>query len=234
MTHQRTKPPQQTRTYGVLVGKIQAGELDKGQSPHYEILVVADVDYRIAVNVQSVDGSNVIAAFTQSYTPPASLGLAALAASPSGFRSVTTGPSGNGLDYLRDPGLVDLASMAPVPADGPGASLAPLFDAAVRQAAADADAVVVAFGQSFADPGPDATFGFSPERGVHDIHMMQGNPVDGSFASDNLVHGDGALFIRYGNGQVTAFFSRFTTQAISTDPITGAPAWAGPAGSGMP
>jgi hypothetical protein len=38
-------------------------------------------------------------------------------------------------------------------------------------------------------PG-DQYFGFQPERGIHDIHMMQGN--SGKFASDNRVLGDGA------------------------------------------
>jgi uncharacterized protein YukJ len=224
MTRRRTRPTQQARTYGVLVGKAVKGKADQGRSPHYEILVSANGDYRIAVNVQSVDGSDVIATFATNYAPPPSLDIAGLASGPAGFRSLTTGAAGKGLDYVRDPGLVDLQAMVPVPAEGPGTSLAPLFDAAIRQAAADPDATIVAFGQAFTDAGADSTFGFSPERGVHDIHMMQGNPASGSFADDNVVHGDGALFIRYGSGAVTAFFSRFSTQAVSTDPVTGAPA----------
>ncbi len=67
-----------------------------------------------------------------------------------------------------------------------------------------------------------AAFGFSPERGVHDIHMMQGNR--GSFADDNRVNGDGALFIRYTGGETVALFSRFSVQDIPTDDATGAPA----------
>lgn len=218
MTHARTRPPQQSRSYGVLVGRIQAGRADQGTSPHYEILVATPGDYRIAVNVQSVDGSDVIATFTDAYAAPAGLDLAGLAAGPMGFRTVATGPHGAGLDYLRDPGLVDLQAMTPVPAEGDATSLAGLFDAAVQQAAADPAARVVAYGQFFTDAGPDATFGFSPEQGVHDIHMMQGNPAAGGFADDNVVHGDGALFIRSGTGQVTAFFSRFSTQSIVIAP----------------
>jgi hypothetical protein len=50
----------------------------------------------------------------------------------------------------------------------------------IEQAKANTEAVVIAFGESFVDNGSDHTFGFSPERGVHDIHMMQGN--SGSFS----------------------------------------------------
>jgi uncharacterized protein YukJ len=111
--------------------------------------------------------------------------------------------------------------MQDLPAAGSGISLANLLDAQVERAKADAEAVVVAFGESFRDQGSDHTFGFSPEQGAHDIHMMQGN--SGSFASDNRVNGDGALFIRFRGGETAALFIRFTIQEINTDPQTGAP-----------
>jgi hypothetical protein len=35
MSHSRTKPRGQTRTYGLLVGRIQDGQMDPaGKSPH--------------------------------------------------------------------------------------------------------------------------------------------------------------------------------------------------------
>ena len=62
MTHARIKPPAQQRSYGVLVGTIRDGREDPaGRSPHYEIWVQADQNYRIAVNVRSVDASDVVA-----------------------------------------------------------------------------------------------------------------------------------------------------------------------------
>lgn len=112
--------------------------------------------------------------------------------------------------------------MMPVPPDGDGGgALSPLLDARIAAAVADAGSVVLAFGEFFQDAGRDATFGFSPEKGVHDIHMMQGN--SGKFADDNRARGDGALFLRSGSGVVVALFVRFTTQSIDTDPSTGAP-----------
>jgi uncharacterized protein YukJ len=215
MPHARTKPPTQQRSYGVLVGAIRDGQEDPDRhSPHYEIWVEADQNYRIAVNVRSVDGSDVLAHYDPNFTNPTKLGLAGLAAGAKGFTALPTGPGGRGLDYLRDD-LFPIDVMAPIPPDGQGVTLRNLLDGQVERAKADHSAVVIAFGEFFEDRGRDATFGFTPERGVHDIHMMQGNT--GSFADDTRINGDGALFIRFAGGETVALFVRFTTQSITTD-----------------
>ncbi len=223
MVHTRTKPQGAARTYGVLVGHILSGRESGGASPHYQILVEAAGRYRIAVNVRSVDGSDVLTLFDSAFTQPTRADLPVRAASPAGFTALSTGPEGDGLDYIRD-GLVALDRMQPAaPKGGPGA-LGPLLDAQVAAAVADAGSVVLVFGEFFQDPEADQTFGFSPERGVHDVHMMQGNAGSaGSFADDNRVRGDGALFLRATNGTTGALFVRFATQATDTDPQTGAP-----------
>jgi len=216
MPHARTKPPTQQRSYGVLVGAIRDGQEDPDRhSPHYEIWVEADQNYRIAVNVRSVDGSDVLAHYDPNFTNPTKLGLAGLAAGAKGFTALPTGPGGRGLDYLRDD-LFPIDAMAPIPPDGQGVTLRNLLDGQVERAKADHSAVVIAFGEFFEDRGRDATFGFTPERGVHDIHMMQGGNT-GSFADDNRINGDGALFIRFAGGETVALFARFTTQSITTD-----------------
>ncbi len=223
MVHRRTKPEGHPRHYAVLTGKIVDGRIDSNslnRSSHYEIWVnAAGADYRIAVNVRSVDGSDVLAFFDPIFTHPTKLDLADLAGTP-GLRQLSTGPAGQGLDYLRD-NLFPIAGMKDVPGDGSGISLENLLDAQIERAKADAEAVVIAFGESFVDQGSDRTFNFSPERGVHDIHMMQGN--SGDFASDNRVNGDGAIFIRYRGGETVALFVRFSSQTLDTDPNTGAP-----------
>jgi uncharacterized protein YukJ len=215
MTHHRTKPPGQQRSYGVLVGTIRDGREDPaGHSPHYEIWVEADQNYRIAVNVRSVDGSDVVAHYDPDFTKPTKRDLASLAAGKKGLMALPTGPGGAGLDYLRDD-LFPIGAMAPIPPDGQGVTLRNLLDGQVERAKADRDAVVIAFGEFFRDPGRDPTFGFSPELGVHDIHMMQGN--EGSFADDNRINGDGALFIRFAGGETIALFVRFSTQSTTSD-----------------
>ena len=215
MTHHRTKPPGQQRSYGILVGTIRDGREDPaGHSPHYEIWVEADQNYRIAVNVRSVDGSDVVAHYDPDFTKPTKRDLASLAAGKKGLTALPTGPGGAGLDYLRDD-LFLIGAMAPIPPDGQGVTLRNLLDGQVERAKADRDAVVIAFGEFFRDPARDPTFGFSPELGVHDIHMMQGN--EGSFADDNRINGDGALFIRFAGGETVALFVRFDTQSTTTD-----------------
>jgi len=222
MSKPYAKFPNVNRKYGVLVGQIHDGKEDppSDPTPHYEIWVRAgDADFRIAVNVQSANGSEVLAYYEPNYTNPTKLNLSKLAGEPPGFQALETGIYGKGLDYLRD-NLFPLDRMRPLPADGGGVSLRNILDAQIERAKADTGTVVIAFGQAFIDLGSDSTFGFTPERGMHDIHMMQGN--QGDYARDNQVNGDGALFFRFPSGQVAALFIRFQQQGTHTDNQTGA------------
>lgn len=209
-------------TYGVLVGTIREGQEDPASdaTPHYEIWIEANGNFRAAVNVRSSDQSELLVHVDQAFANPTRLDLPGLAAGAKGFKRLTTGPGGQGLDYVRD-GLFDLSTMTAAPATGAADSLAALFTAVVAKATTDAGAVVMVFGTFFSDRGADEVFAFSPAQGVHDVHMMQGNA--GAYAHENTVHGDGALFVRYGDGTVFAFFARFDTQSVTTDPTTGAP-----------
>ncbi|KRQ00989.1 DUF2278 family protein [Bradyrhizobium manausense] len=224
MPHKRRKPPGAVRHYGVLVGSVVDGfESPDGASPHYEIRVDGGGDYRIAVNVRSVDQSEVLAYFDDQFQQAGTLDLAPYLNGDPGFQALQTGPSGSGgLDYLRDD-LFPIDAMQPIPPAGSGVSLKNLLDANIERAKADPSAMVVAFGEFFEDAGQvDKYFGFQPERGIHDIHMMQGNR--GQFASDNRVHGDGALFLSFNSGQeIVALFVRFQTQSLQTDDRTGDP-----------
>jgi uncharacterized protein YukJ len=65
----------------------------------------------------------------------------------------------------------------------PGVTFKDLPDGRIERAEADAEAVVIAFGDHFADPGADQPFCIEPEVGIHDFHMIKGN--SGIFANDN-------------------------------------------------
>jgi uncharacterized protein YukJ len=216
MPHRRFREPTSKYTYGVLVGRITDGQDNPGgRSPHYEILVdAAGTPYRVAVNIQSVQGSEVLAYFDRSYQSETKLDLAALAAGPHGFSALTTGPGGTGLDYVRD-NLFPLDQMRAIPPDGNGVTLAALIDAQVERAKQDALSVVIAVGDGFDDDQTTEKVGFALGRGVHDIHMMQGNT--GDFERDNRINGDGALFVRFAGGETVALFVRFASQAVDTD-----------------
>ena len=89
----------------------------------------------------------------------------------------------------------------------------------IQRAMADEEAMIFAFGEPW---GPEANkrdnyFGFLPGRGIHDIHMNQGNPP-GRFARDNGPWQDGGLVFQFpGQNQWVAVFLKFATQAWHTD-----------------
>jgi uncharacterized protein YukJ len=77
---------------------------------------------------------------------------------------------------------------------------------------------------------------FHTVQGIHDIHMNQGNPNPGPFASDNGVFQDGGLIIAFPS-RLVGLFLRFQTQWLPTDNTTGhrlPNAQAIPAGGGAP
>lgn len=159
MTRQRRKPRNAQRTYGVLVGKVADGTMKpSGSSPHYEIWVKAnDEDFRIAVNVQSVDGSEVLVHYDPDFKGNSGHDIAGIAEGPAGFKPLQSGPDGEGLDYIRDT-LFPIDDMTAIPADGAQLSLSNMLDAQIERAKADTGAVIVAFGEYFQDQGATKPF----------------------------------------------------------------------------
>jgi hypothetical protein len=127
------------------------------------------------------------------------------------------------LDFIRA-NLFDRQAMVPVPSTvpGPDNDLADLLDHFVERAAADPAARLYAFGQRWGPEAgaPDKVFGFSPDNGVHDIHMNQGNSEE--FRGDDGVWQDGALLLRFPTqDQWVGVFLAFQSQAWHTDDRTG-------------
>jgi uncharacterized protein YukJ len=216
--------PMPLARYGVL----RARPIDRrlgfdNRSPHYQIHTVAgDHDYRIAVNVKSqLAPSEVLYVVNERFQHPVTDFLAEL---PVGFRELPRTPTGGGLDYIRA-NLFDPKKMVALPHDvpGPDNDLNEKVDAIVQRALADEAAVVYAFGQVWGpESAPDKYFGFRPNRGVHDIHMNQGN--SGRFTTDNGVWQDGGLIVSFPHqAQWMAIFLAFQSQAWHTDDLTGSP-----------
>ena len=218
--------------YSVLAGRPTAGKVVTGSSAHYQITMQANGGpFTVAVNIQSVDGSEVLYAVVEKFTPP---DQAALTALPMGMTALASAPGGLALDFVRE--QIDGESMITqqqmtllpkTPAKGAKglsseeamrrtAAAAALQNAVVtllNMTIADKDAVIYAFGSSYADSGK--------VDGIHDIHMNQGNPVGGQgggFSGDNGVWQDGALFINLpSKGTWTAIFIAFQSESWTTD-----------------
>ncbi|MFO7178882.1 MAG: DUF2278 family protein [Pseudomonadota bacterium] len=109
-----TSPPGDRRARGETV-------IDKrfasGANPHYQVHIVDDTtDYRIAVNVQSKDGSQVEYVVQPWFDHRILEGLHEL---PLGFKSLAgSGPGGLALDYIRG-NLLDRTKLVPLPFSAP-------------------------------------------------------------------------------------------------------------------
>lgn len=207
--------------YGVLKARPVDRRLGTGSNPHYQILAVDDQErWRIAVNVKSQLAPSelqylIVPQFRHAITD-------LLEPLEPGWHRLPSVPAGMALDYIRG-NLLDFADMTPLPFNipGPDNDLNERIDQYLQRAMADEQAWVYAFGEPW---GPesvrDKIFGFSPGRGVHDIHMNQGN--SGSFVKDDGVWQDGGLLLRFpAQDQWVAIFLKFQSQAIHTDDVTG-------------
>ena len=204
------------QNYSVLKGDPVSGQLVSGNSPHYQItLNLADGSQAIvAVNVQSVDGSEVLYVINRAFVPPNPAGLAAL---PMGFTQLPSAPGGLAVDFLRSSvngaRIVTRNSMAllpkSTPAGHPGNGLNNAVIDLFNQTVADPEGTVYAFGSAYADPGATP--------GIHDIHMNQGNPVR-NHGGDNGIWQDGTLWVSLpGSSAWVAVFIAFQTQSFATD-----------------
>jgi uncharacterized protein YukJ len=212
--------------YSVLAGDPVGGKVVSGASAHYQITMNATKGpFTVAVNIQSVDGSEVLYAIEENFTPPDLAGLLAL---PMGMTALKSQPGGLALDFVRSQvngkAMITKQQMTLLPkastTKGLSAEAAAVQEAKVaalknavvtllNMTIADKDGVIYAFGSAFSDSGK--------VDGIHDIHMNQGNPVT-NHGGDNGVWQDGALLIHLpSKGTWTAVFLAFQTESWSTD-----------------
>jgi uncharacterized protein YukJ len=210
--------------YSVLVGDPTAGKVVTGSSTHYQITMQANGGpFTVAVNIQSIDGSDVLYAIEENFTPPDEAGLLALS---TGMTALKRAPGGLALDYVRSmvngQPMITLQQMTLLPQLVSRGSEDERMMNRVRASAlqnavvtllnmtiADKDGTIYAFGSAYADSGR--------VDGIHDIHMNQGNPVN-NHGGDNGVWQDGALLIHLPSKATwTAVFIAFQTQSWNTD-----------------
>lgn len=208
--------------YGVLKGRITECRQERdNRAPHYHIRVrAAGVDARVSINVQSHDRRrpDLLHLVDADFQHPITRRLAEL---DDGWHQAGRGPDALALDYPRG-GMVTRERMRAIPHDRPGANndLNDRLDALIRYACDDPEVEVYAFGSAWGpDPTePDEIFGFEPGRGVHDVHMNQGNARHDHHARDNGIWQDGALFLHLKREpRWVAVFLAFQSQQWQTD-----------------
>ncbi len=211
------------KKYGVLKGSATARRLGAGPSPHYQVrLIDQTADHRIAVNVRSkLAPSELEYLVDERFRHPI---IEALEALPLGFTPIPRGAGVGGLalDYIRG-NLFDRERMTPLPHDvpGPDNDLNEKLDHYFQRAMSDEESFIYAFGEPWGpEPKKDSYFGFIPGRGIHDIHMNQGN--HSSFAAQDGTWQDGGLLLHFPvPRQWVGIFLKFQSQAWHTDDVTG-------------
>jgi uncharacterized protein YukJ len=203
------------KDYSVLKGDPIAGKLVFGNSPHFQIQVkCGEETITAAVNVQSVDHSEVLYLVDHAFEPGDAAGLLAL---DTGLTALKSEPGGVALDYVRTringAPMVTRDQMSLLPkTTRAGARHNDLNNEVVdllNRAILDQDGTIYAFGSAFEDNGGS--------RGIHDIHMNQGNPPH-NHDQDNGIFQDGAILVNLpAMNTWLAVFIAFQTQIWDTD-----------------
>jgi uncharacterized protein YukJ len=208
--------------YGVLKGFVVDTKLGTGASPHYQVRVVDSTDdWRIAINVKSqAKPSDVLYFIDTEFNHPICTIIDQL---PVGFTSKKNNIK-IGLDFIRS-NVFNVNQMKPLPFNLPGADndLNEFVDKYMQLAHTDEQAIIYAFGEKWPETNEkDKYFGFRPQKGIHDIHMNQGN--SGEWIKDNGIYQDGAIIFQFKNTKKwVAIFLAFQSQSFHTDDKTGNP-----------
>jgi uncharacterized protein YukJ len=183
-------------------------------SPHFQIHAIAGSDhYRLAFNTKSNNGApDLRIAIIERFDHPVTAWLSSL---DEGQRLLPSSTK-RGLDYIRG-GLFRIDQTEFLTR----VVIADRFTRVMTEAMADPAARIYAFGQFW---GPenfrDKFFGFLPGRGVHDLHLNQGNAA--RFVEDNGVYQDGGLLVEIPSlRKWWAIFAMFQNQSLTTNDQTG-------------
>lgn len=213
------------KNYGLLkaalVKAVPGRESNSSPEPHYQLhLNDGQADWRIAINVRSkAFPSELLYYIVDDFKHPI---LEKLATLPSGYAPSQGADSGIGLDLLRMD-LFELEFLVAVPyaVEGAANDLNEILDMRIEAARARPGATFYVWGESWDEPAvKDKIFGFPHGRGVHDVHMNQGN--FGAFMADDGTWQDGALMIHLPaveghRERWIAVFLVFQSQALRTD-----------------
>lgn len=211
---------------------VDAGREPDHRTPHFQIILESEGErWRCPVNVRSrrkadtPEASEVLFSIIQRFVHPVTAELEQL---PDGFTPLGADRPELALDYVRS-NLFDPAMMRHLPAHRPGEDddLQDALELLVRELRRAPGAELFVFGEAFSDTRPqpeDRTY--RTTRGIHNIHMNQGNPL-GHHRRDNAVFRDGGLVLHFPARPPSlrwkAVFLAFQSQSFHTDDTTGDP-----------
>lgn len=209
------------KSYAVLKGRLKATRKSTEGHPHFHLLLEArNVLYRVAVNVRSfLEPSEMEYLIKLRFGHPITHALDRLTP---GLHPVEHRPGTLALDYLRL-NLFHRDHFTKLPRHDPtrgGTDLNDILEGIFAGAMADPDCWVYVYGEPWEAEGTDRLFQFRPSRGLHDVHMNQGN--DPCHLEQDGPWQDGAVFIQLPRQQRwTGLFFKFQSQSWHTDAATG-------------
>lgn len=209
--------------YGVVKGFVRSVAYDRDDRPHLHVLVQAgDTSFDIAINVKSIAANShqnqALFLIDENFRHPATDRIQQL---DLGFTRLDYERQSFALDYIRG-NLFQPDQLEPVPAEenGDDNDLFAKLGFYIHRAIQHPHMLLYAFGEPWYAQRSNSRFGFTPDRGVHEIHMNQGN--DRNHHSDDGVWQDGAILLHDTRKDWwTAIFIAFETQSWHTDDQTG-------------
>ncbi|MBM7116527.1 YukJ family protein [Archangium primigenium] len=217
--------------YGLLVAQAVEGKPATNAFAHYQVIArdpTSGEPYQIDINVRSQDGSEVLYSINESFQNALTDALSRGARD--GINALDSVPGSLSIDYLRS-GLFPVSAMKPLGMETPPKQdLNDLIGGYIQRAIQTQGARLYAFGQYFDDaqqPGRARRSSNGPSKGIHDIHMNQGNA--GRWERDNGTYQDGGLLISYPGQGWVAIFLAFQVQSFQTNDANGdptGPSWA--------
>ena len=210
--------------YGLVIG-TKAGYSrdppdDFGRFYHGNLIVNTPAgNYRCAIDV---DPKNMPDGIQWRVVNIRTIDFMNIKALANGWHFLTSAPNTGALDYVRSPVLYPPIMIWTVQYD----SCLSMFLNFLRwnppwkngtgiQALTDLE-VVLNQGVRFYVFGEPFT---GANKGVHNIHQNQGDPVGGGFDAENAIWQDGATIVETASGQFIGFLNKFKTQSFKTDDL---------------
>jgi len=208
------------KSYAVLKGRPRATRISAEGHPHFQLHLEAHGEsYRVAINVRSMlEPSEMEYLIKLRFGHPITKALSRL--SP-GLHPVERCPGGLALDFIRL-NLFPRDQFLKLPSHqlNGGTDLNQVLEGIFAGAISDPGCWVYVYGEPWESDGFDRIFRFHPSRGLHDVHMNQGN--DPCHLEQDGCWQDGAVLIEHPRQQRwTGLFLKFQSQTWHTDPANG-------------